>query len=134
MVTMIFDDIRALELNHPGAVVVDFVKFSDCAQCRKTLEHLKQALKELNLKAQIYLYDADREPLETGISSQSLPYIRINGLEVDLGKFGQASDGPHCRRFKTGLEISGYPTKEMIVKAINHWLDNDEARRWLLLL
>jgi len=96
---------------------ITFLYFKECPNATKTLELLKEVIKEKNVNEEIEIIEVKSENEVKKYSFLGSPTIQIDGMDIererrnDLPLFG-------CRVYKSKDGYSGVPPKEMIVKAL----------------
>lgn len=90
--------------------------FDDCPSYQPAVETIREALAETSLAADIELVNIESSGAGAACQFFGSPTIQINGVDLE-GLTGQ-TEGLGCRVYNEGGQIRGWPSKEMIRKAL----------------
>lgn len=102
---------------------VELLYFEGCPNHRPTEQLLCETMSELGVEAEIELVKV--EDHDDAISKRFLgsPSIRVNGNDLVMDKDETTQYSMRCRLYRSNGGMSGVPTKDIIVAAIQAALD-----------
>ena len=106
------NEIRSIELFY----------FDACPSWKETLRHLREILKEMNIKDKVKLIRVETN--DDAISHQfpGSPTIKINEHDIFPARQGNYALG--CRVYKTPNGFKGSPSKEMIREKLSQIINH----------
>jgi glutaredoxin len=103
---------------------IRFLYFDGCPNKDKALSILNEVIKEkgLNLEMEVIKIESYEDAIKYNFLGS--PTIQINGIDIEKER---RNDKPlfGCRFYKTKEGLKGYPTKEMIINAIDEIIKNN---------
>jgi len=98
---------------------VEFLYFKSCPAYKQALKNLREALKGINLEADIILTVVNSEEEAVRIGFQGSPSIRINGKDIDGQNEGYSYS---CRLYNIDGKTTVTPSKEFIESRLRQLL------------
>ncbi len=96
---------------------IELLYFEGCPSYRVAGDRLREALVEANVTDPITLIEIKTEADAQHWKFPGSPTIRFDG--VDPFAHGEATYGLKCRIYPTSEGLRGWPTKEMLLTALN---------------
>ncbi|MDI6716463.1 MAG: DUF2703 domain-containing protein [Actinomycetota bacterium] len=97
---------------------IELLYFSGCPTYKKAEGILSEAMRELGIDEPIERINVQSEQEAKERKFLGSPTIRINGLDVDESVRGITDYAFECRLYQTREGLLGWPSKEMVIKAL----------------
>jgi len=93
---------------------IEFLYFEGCPNHEIAMQHLKDALSEASLDANIEIITVEQP--EDAVRNRFLgsPSIRIDGKDLEIEEDASTEYSMRCRRYKNGDVMEGFPSKGLI--------------------
>ena len=95
---------------------IELLYFEDCPSYRVAEDWLREVLAEVNIAEPIEMIEIKTETDAEHWKFLGSPTIRLDG--VDPFEQGEADYGLQCRVYLTPAGLCGWPTKEMLRRAV----------------
>lgn len=102
-----------------SAILIEFLYFEDCPFYKKAEEVLDQVLLEADLRTNVVKKNIATSDMARAEKFVGSPSIRVNGLDIDPAGRNSTTYARMCRVYWIKGGFLGWPTKEMLLAAIN---------------
>lgn len=104
-------------------IKVELLYFNGCPNWEQSEKLLQEVIDELELQTKIELINV--EDNNDAIENRFLgsPSIRINDQDLEITEDKSTEYSMRCRRYRSGSDIVGHPSRELIVKAMRLAVD-----------
>jgi len=97
---------------------IELLYFEGCLTYLKALQNLREVLGEEGISGEVKIIMVGSEEEAEELKFLGSPTIRIDGIDIDKSALGRTDFGIKCRLYFIDGEFLGYPTKEMIRRAL----------------
>jgi len=107
-------------------VEIELLYFELCPHYEIALKYLQEVIKEkeLDVPVKVVKIRNDREAIENKFLGS--PTIRINGRDIEPGAQEKEDFSMRCRFYLEGGEVMKFPSKNMVRRAIENAVQEDE--------
>lgn len=106
---------------------VDLLYFDECPTYKSALENLKEALVEAGVSDEVSMVFVGSEDEALQNDFLGSPTIRVNGVDIEPSARTSKEFGRKCRVYMEGGELSGVPSKELILNAIKETQNGESS-------
>ncbi len=97
---------------------IEILTFDGCPNAKLTIERVENALRSAGVNAEVSQLEVDTPELARKMRFLGSPTVRINGLDVVDGDELDRSYGLMCRTYRSGENVDGAPSIDVITQAI----------------
>lgn len=98
---------------------IELLYFDGCPSYAKAEQFLKEVIEEEKIQSPVEMKIITGDKMPVAEKFLGSPSIRIDGVDVDPLAQKSADYGYKCRVYRTDQGLQGWPSKEMLKKAIS---------------